>query len=69
MKKLDTKNKNVNFIDITQGKYKAEEHSGITYQQAMGKMHVISSDGQVSLQYHGFSTHFKAVSKHMLCGM
>jgi len=47
MKKLNKKENTVKFIDITMGEYNPEDHLGITYQQAMGKMHVIDKDKRV----------------------
>ena len=47
MKKLNKKENTVKFIDITMGEYNLEDHLGITYQQAMGKMHVIDRDKRV----------------------
>ncbi|XP_052089366.1 uncharacterized protein LOC127726066 [Mytilus californianus] len=41
MKKLNKKDNVVNFVDIAVGEYKPDDHLGITYSQAMGKMHVI----------------------------
>jgi hypothetical protein len=34
-------------VDITKGSYNPEDHSGITYQEAMGNMHVIGENNQV----------------------
>ncbi|XP_076082599.1 uncharacterized protein LOC143053697 [Mytilus galloprovincialis] len=45
MKKLNKKDNVVNFVDITVGEYKPDDHLGITYSQAMGKMHVIVTHG------------------------
>lgn len=47
MKKLNKKENTVKFVDITIGEYNPDDHLGITYQQAMGKMHVIGKDKKV----------------------
>lgn len=36
------------FVDITKNTFKAEDHLGITYEEAMGNMHVIGEDDKVS---------------------
>ena len=37
----------VNFVDITKGEYKPEDHMGITFEEAMGNMHAITPDKKV----------------------
>jgi len=37
----------VKFVDISSKSYRAQEHQGITYEQAMTKIHAVSRDGTV----------------------
>ncbi|XP_061168770.1 uncharacterized protein LOC133177943 [Saccostrea echinata] len=47
LKKYLNKQGKVEFVDITKDSFKPEDHLGITYQEAMGNMHVIGDDNKV----------------------
>ena len=37
----------MDFVDITEDSFKAEDYLGITYEEAMGNMHVIGENNKV----------------------
>lgn len=39
----------MDFVDITEDSFKAEDYLGITYEEAMGSMHVIGENNKVNM--------------------
>ncbi len=46
---LNDKRRTLDLVNIASPDYKPEDNNGISYETAMGVMHVIGPDGQVSL--------------------
>ena len=47
LQRLDNGRQRLAFVDIDQPDYNPSLHQGISYRQAMGRMHAIRSDGEV----------------------
>ncbi|XP_048728758.1 uncharacterized protein LOC125646476 isoform X2 [Ostrea edulis] len=61
LKKYFNKEGKVEFVDITKGSYKPEDHSGVTYQEAIGNMHVIGENNQVYKKMDGIREMYRGV--------
>eukprot|EP00105_Crassostrea_gigas_P024766 XP_011445134.1 PREDICTED: uncharacterized protein At5g50100, mitochondrial [Crassostrea gigas] len=61
LKLFFNKERKVKFVDITKNTFKAEDHLGITYEEAMGNMHVIGEDDKVYKKMDGIREMYRGV--------
>ena len=47
LKRLDGDRQRLAFVDIDDPNYSPDQHQGISYRQAMGRIHAIAGDGQI----------------------
>nr|XP_022308420.1 uncharacterized protein At5g50100, mitochondrial-like [Crassostrea virginica] len=61
LKKYFNKEGKVDFVDITEDSFKAEDYLGITYEEAMGSMHVIGENNKVFKKMDGIREMYRGI--------
>ncbi|KAK3102438.1 hypothetical protein FSP39_011398 [Pinctada imbricata] len=50
----------INYVDISKGEYRPEDHMGITFEEAMGNMHAIGPDKKIYTKLDGIREMYRA---------
>jgi len=61
LKRRDATSNKIDFVDIASPSYRAEDNAGISYEQAMRKIHAILPDGRIIVGVEVFRRLYEAI--------